>query len=377
MTCGPARTASALIVVLLLVTAARSAASPSPQLEGVLKRAQQVRELTITRDDEIRLGEAVSEKVRRRYGVVQDQAVHTYVGTLALLLAQNSTRPDLPWRVIVLDTDGVNAFAAPGGFIHITKGALALMKNEAELAGVLAHEIIHVTEKHTINAIKKNKAIQMGAEETNAANSKIFSQLVDRTTELVMAGFGRNEELESDRLGVVLADKVGYAPTGLSAFLTRLAERNKGTLGKQGLYASHPEMQERLDKIAKQIATQHLDATALVATRFARTITYKPKAITEVATVEAGSAGLAGGGTDTKSDKDKDPKTADQTKKRGFGLGTLLKPGGDDKKSAEVVGSGASRGVDTERGAKGGPVKTPVEVKITAADIAAFKKGIR
>ncbi len=98
----------------------------------------------------------MSEKIRARYGVVQDAAAHKYVSLVGDALAQVSSRPALPWRFVILDTDGVNAFAAPGGYVHITRGALALLKNESELAGVLGHEIIHVTEKHTVNAIQKS-----------------------------------------------------------------------------------------------------------------------------------------------------------------------------------------------------------------------------
>ena len=79
-----------------------------------------------------------------------------------MVLAKQSERPNLPWTFIVLDTDGVNAFAAPGGFVHITRGALGLVKNEAELAAVLGHEIGHVAHKHAINAIKKaNAGVEM------------------------------------------------------------------------------------------------------------------------------------------------------------------------------------------------------------------------
>ena len=80
-------------------------------------------------------------------------------------------------RGFVTALDGVNALAAPGGYVHITRGALSLMSNEAELAGVLGHEIIHVTEKHTIRAIQKGKAIQMGANETMANNPAIFNKI--------------------------------------------------------------------------------------------------------------------------------------------------------------------------------------------------------
>ena len=128
-----------------------------------MKKANEVRDLQVTDAEEQQLGAAVSEQIRTRYGVVQDAAVHRYVALVGTALAQASTRPALPWTFIVLDTDGVNAFAAPGGFVHITRGALALIQNEAELAGVLGHEIIHVTEKHTIKSIQKSKAVQMGA----------------------------------------------------------------------------------------------------------------------------------------------------------------------------------------------------------------------
>src|SRR5215475_14369590 len=101
-------------------------------------------------------------------GVVQDPAIHKYVTLLGTALAKESERPNLNWTFIVLDTDGVNAFASPGGIVHVTRGALALAKNEAEIAGVLGHEIGHVAHKHTVNAIKKSKAVGMGTQAAGA-----------------------------------------------------------------------------------------------------------------------------------------------------------------------------------------------------------------
>ena len=126
----------------------------------------------MTDAEEAQLGAEVSTRIRARYGVVQDQAVHRYVTLVGTALAQASSKPALAWQFIVLDTDAVNAFAAPGGFIHITKGALANLKNESELAGVLGHEIIHVTDKHTIRAIQKGKLVQMGADETRGRQQR-------------------------------------------------------------------------------------------------------------------------------------------------------------------------------------------------------------
>jgi beta-barrel assembly-enhancing protease len=353
--------------------AAREGAGGGPQLGGILKRAQQVRDLQVTDEDELRLGTSVSEKVRTRYGVVQDPAVHKYVTLVGTLLAKRSTRPNLAFKFIVLDTDGVNAFAAPGGFIHITRGALGLLTSEAELAGVLAHEIIHVTEKHTIKAIQKGKMIQMGANET-LSNPALFSKFVDKATEMVLAGFGRDEELDSDRAGIALANGVGYAPTGLAEFLKRLSDRNKNASEKQGLFASHPEMKERLDKLARIVADEKLASTATLADRYKAQISYTARPQTEITAVAAGTSGLAGGSSKKSEGKSDDAEKKEEPKKKGFGLGGLLKPGGSEKKQAEVTGSGASRGVDTERNAKGGSNPSIVAVQVSAADLEAFRK---
>lgn len=360
------RTLWLLLAAFALGAGAPDARAGGPaQIGGILKRAQQFRDIQMTDEEELSLGEAVSARIRIRYGVVQDPAVHRYVSLVGTVLAQAGSRPNLDYHFIVLDTDGVNAFAAPGGYIHITRGALALMRDESELACVLSHELVHVTEKHTIRAIQKGKLVQMGADETLSGNAALFNRLVDRATEVVLAGFGRAEELEADEKGLVVANKVGYAPQGLNEFLTALLERNKGGSQKQGLFASHPEMQERLARNNKAIGAERLTASVTIPERFTKFIRFQPSALTSIAQVEGGAAGLTGGEA---------PKTEEQPKKKGFGLSGLVKPGGEEKKSAEVTGSGGSRGVDTERNAKGGAVSTPVVVRLTPSEIAAFKK---
>ena len=339
----------------------------------VAQKANEVRDLAMTDAEEQELGTAVSERIRARYGVVQDANVHRYLALVGTALAQGSTRPALPWTFVVLDTDGVNAFAAPGGYVHITRGALALIKNEAELAGVLGHEIIHVTEKHTIKAIQKSKAVQMGAAETLSGSSSLMERAVTATYDnIVERGFGRAEENEADEMGVTLANKIGYAPNGLVGFLTTLKDRNKASTEKRGLFASHPEMQERLDRITKLIASKKLSATATVQPRYAKNITYKPVPVTAMATVDPGAAGLAGG--DTKAAEKKEEPKAEEPKKKGFGLGRMMPGGGGEKKSAQVTASGGARGVDPEKDSKGGSNPKVVPVKIVAADVAAFKK---
>ena len=351
-----------------------------PQIGGAVKRVQQLSDIQMTEAEEQRLGAAVSERVRTRYGVVQDANVHRYVALVGTALTQVSQKPALPWAFIVLDTDAVNAFAAPGGFVHITRGALALAQDESELAGVLAHEIIHITEQHTVRAIQKSKAIQMGADETLSGNAALFNSLVDNVyLSILNNSFGRAEENESDEDGIALANRVGYAPHGLSGFLTRLQERNKDSKEKRGLFASHPAMKERLERIRGKISSQKLTGKATLADRYRKNISYTPVAIASIAVVEGGAAGLAGGEAKTAekpAEKPEEKKAAEPPKKRGFGglSGMLPGSGGGEKKSAEVTASAAARGVDPERDARGGSNPKPVAVKISAGDVAAFKK---
>ena len=184
------------------------------------EKVDQVRDIVITEADERKIGEKVSELVREEFGVYQDQDVTKYVTLVGTVLAQASSRPDLKWEFIVLDTDGVNAFASPGGLVHITKGALGLIKSEAELAGVLGHEIAHVTEKHTVNAIRKNKSVKFAADVAPGSNEYLEGIANAAYENIVEKGFDRGDEEGADEKGIRLANKVGYDPSGLATFLT-------------------------------------------------------------------------------------------------------------------------------------------------------------
>jgi Zn-dependent protease with chaperone function len=339
-----------------------------------LKKVEQAQErLAIDQAEEEQIGADVSAKIRERFGVVQDRAVHTYVTEVGLLLAHESSRPELPWRFIVLDTDGVNAFASPGGFIHVTRGALALMRNEAQLAGVLGHEITHVTEKHTLKAIQKNQAMQFAAEKAGGNKRAIISAITNKAYEMVIENsFDRGDEREADAKGIRLAARLGYAPAGLADFLARLADRNREQTERNGLFASHPETRERIDTI--RATAGRLDGRALVAARYTGTIRWEPSDITEVPQATAGSAGLAGASsTKPAAETEKPP---DPPKKKGFGLSALKKTVAPEGQSAQVSASGGARGVGPDRNAKGGPNPSPVTVSLTSAELAAFRKGI-
>lgn len=371
------RTVLSLSVLLGL---ASPAAAQFGLLEQGAKRAKQVSDFNWSDEEKAALGQKVSELVRQRYGVVQDPAVHKYVTLVGRTVTEKSTKPGLPWTFIVLDTDAVNAFAAPHGYVHITRGALALMKDESELAGVLAHEIVHVAEEHTIDALKKNTLKSAAAEQVAGGNGLIEFLANAAYNNILDNAYSRGDEGAADTQGITLISKAGYAPQGLGSFLTTLADRNKSATEKRGLFSSHPEMQARQDKLTATITKGKLAGAQLVADRYKATIKYKPVPQSQIATVAAGTKGLAGGssasakdskgGTTAKADP---PQEA--PKKKGFGLGKLVSGGGSESKSAQVVGSGGARGLDPEKDAKGGGNPAVVAVKVTPADLQAFKKA--
>jgi hypothetical protein len=181
--------------------------------------------------------------------------------------------------------------------------------------------------------------------------------------------FDRGDELDADKEGIILVQKAGYAGTGLSEFLARLAERNKGQAEKNGLFASHPETQERIGKV-KQLAGSK--PGAVVAARYTTNIKYQPTPLTSVATVVEGSAGLTGGG---KAPAKPEEKKAEE-KKKGFGLSNLTKSATAGKNEQQVAASGGARGLGADRLAKGGDNPNPVKAAISPADLSAFRKGI-
>ncbi len=336
-----------------LVAALAVAVPAQAQIGSIIKKTAQAKDLKdsvdMPEDQEISLGKQISAQLCDKYGVVQDKAVTKYVTLVGTTLTTVSDRPKLPWTFIVLDTPGVNAFAAPGGIVHITRGALALIQNEGELADVLGHEIGHITQKHTLHAIAKSNAVGTGTKA--ATDNKAVQQLVDAGYHKVLENnFSRDEEEDADAHGIALASKAGYTPGGLNAFLTTLDERNKGLKDKSGPFASHPDAMDRIDKMTKYIKSERLDGVALVAARYSKNVSYQPESIPGI-TVQPKSSG------------------------NKVGLGGLSALGKENSGN-QTVAAGGSRGVNPDRDAPGGPIKTVVTVTVTAAELAEFKKGI-
>lgn len=344
-------------------------------------KVKKIADLKVTDAEERLIGQEVSDRIVETFGVYQDAGVTKYVTLVGAVLAQSSPRPGLDWQFVVLDTDGVNAFAAPGGFIHITKGLLGLMKNEAELAGVLAHEITHVTEKHTVNAIQTGDTVKVASDEVGSSGGMtqgLITRLAERAySDILNNKFSRSDEGEADEKGVQLANKVGYAPNGLATSLMKLADRNKDTQEPNGLFASHPQIKDRIAKIDGFIKAKNLTATATVQARYAKNITFDAKPASAIATVAEGSRGLAGGEEKKPAEGDKSAEKKEEPKKSGGGMFSKLRPGGGSQaQQSQTVASAGARGVNPDRDAVGGPNKKRVPVTIGPSDIAEFQKGI-
>ena len=381
---------------VMILAAAFVAATASParaQLGGLGKiksigdkavdTKSKVDDFKVSDDEERRLGEQVSLQLRNRFGVLQDEKVTRYVALVGTALAQSSSKPKLDWQFIVLDTDGVNAYAAPGGFVHVTRGLLGLMKNEAELAGVLGHEITHVTERHTINAIKQGKVVTMAGEAAGSGgglSQQALARLASAAFNNIFAGeFSQRDENESDHGGTVLANKLGYAPNGIAEVLKKIDARNGARQDRNGMFASHPATKDRIANNEKLIKSDKLSATGTAAARYKQNIPFEAKPVTEIATDVDGAAGLAGGDK-KKGDDDKkaeEAKKADEPKKKGgFGsaLGSIT--GNKQQASTQQTASAGARGGVPDRDATGGPNKNAVGVRISGAELETFKKGI-
>jgi beta-barrel assembly-enhancing protease len=361
-----------IVVQILVIPLTDTGLAQFPIPRGVKAKLDAVtgkmRDIELTQDEEVSLGKEISARVRGRYGVVQDQEIHKYVSLVGNVLTRQTPQAGMAWQFIVLDTDGVNAFAAPGGFVHLTRGALALMKSEAELAGVLSHELAHVTMKHTVRAIQKNKLVQMGVNDANVtSNQELFKRLADEGTRIVMSGFGRAEELEADGEGIATAEKAGYSASSLKTFLTAIKLRNDQSNERQGFFSSHPELEERLQKIDARIEQEKWAGSVLLNDRFSSNVKYNSVALAEIGTVEAKAEAPS---VSQPEKKEEPPKT-----KSRFSLGKLKNAvggGSQTTQSAAVTGSGGSRGVDVERSAKGGSNPNEVSVTLTENDIANF-----
>lgn len=213
--------------------------------------------------EEAAIGRVVAAKVLANYPLSKNQKLQRYVTNVGLTVAAYSERPSLDWHFIVLESDVVNAFAAPGGYVFITTGALGQIDSEAGLASVLGHEIAHVNEKHVLQAVKRanvfSASLDFASDElpnagmTDQMGEKIGQIAFDK---LFSSGFSRSDELEADRSGVALASQAGYRSASYLDFLKaldRLAGSQSSSLKQLG--STHPKPADRIKAVEGSVSS--------------------------------------------------------------------------------------------------------------------------
>ena len=210
----------------------------------------------ISEEEEIKIGRDLAGRLLGQIELVNDPNVQAYVNRVGRWIASQSERPDLPWRFGVANAGNINAMAMPGGTILITRGLYDILDNEAQLAGVLGHEIGHVVKKHHISVMQKQKLVSAGATAGAGAlggrggsGAVLGKVALDFFKNLFISGLDKESEYEADSVGVILAARAGYNAFGLAEVLHKLNARAASDPAVVDLFGSHPGPSDRLGRL--------------------------------------------------------------------------------------------------------------------------------
>lgn len=234
----------------------------------------------ISTEEEVKIGREVAANVIAQFGLVEDEAINDYVNLVGLTVARVVPRQDIVYRFAILNSDIVNAFAVPGGFIFVSKGLINLLEDESQLAGVLGHEIAHVTQRHAVKEIQKSKIAQAAIPnyvKASAKQAEWMSQVTDLAIQMLWKGYAREDELESDRLGVEYARIAGYDAHSFIEVLEMIKSRAQNSNQNKEvkfLLSTHPKPEDRI-----LVATERVHALSTggekLQERFEKSITKK------------------------------------------------------------------------------------------------------
>ena len=207
---------------------------------------------SLNEKDEQAMGESVAMAVTTRYPIVKNSDLNQYVTLVGLTLANASRRPDGNWLFAVVDTSEVNAFSGPDGYVLLTRGLMKKLRDESELAGVIAHEMSHVLDQHGLKAVKQaGRANAIASLAQADQRTSAFSQLTDGLTDTILnKGYGREQEDQADADAIKLLVATGYDPHGYLRFIERTALEQHG---KTGVMSTHPGAEDRAAKIRAKI----------------------------------------------------------------------------------------------------------------------------
>jgi len=208
---------------------------------------------------EIQIGQEMDPQVRQEMGVYEDAGIQQYVQRIGSSLAGLSQRPALPWHFAVVDSPAVNAFALPGGFVYITRGILPYLDSEAQLAGVLGHEIGHVTARHSAQQYTRATGGQLGLAALGifVPAAQQFGQAAETAMGVLFLKYSREDEIQADQLGVDYASKGGWDPAGVSEMLMTLGRLDATATDRNGVpnwLSTHPQPADRVEKVQAAVS---------------------------------------------------------------------------------------------------------------------------
>ena len=243
-----------LLLAVVLVAAASGGCATNP----VTGKTDVV---TMTAEQEVAIGREMHPKTLQQFGRYDDEALQAYVNEIGQKIARVSHRPELQYTFTVLDTQDINAFALPGGYVYITRGIMAYLNSEAELVAVLGHEVGHVTARHAVRQQAGATATGVGATIVGIlTGSGDLASVANMAGTALVSGYGRDMELEADDIGAQYLDRLGYDPDAMievvrllknqEMFEVQLA-RQEGRAPRvyHGVFATHPDNDTRLKEV--------------------------------------------------------------------------------------------------------------------------------
>jgi predicted Zn-dependent protease len=211
----------------------------------------------ISENQEIALGQKTDAEIQAQYGVYNDPAMNSYLKRVGMVLAPQTHRPKLNYQFTILDSPVVNAFAVPGGYVYVTRGIMAMMNSEAELAAVLSHELGHINARHSIRRLNKLLLVQFGFAVGKAMSDTFakLSGLAGIGAQLLFLKYSRDDERQADELGVQYSRNGGFNPTKMISFFSTLQKLGDHSGGRSlpGFLSTHPLTSERIQNVKGMI----------------------------------------------------------------------------------------------------------------------------
>ena len=213
---------------------------------------------TVSQQQEVEMGAQTAQQVNAQLPMLRDNVVDSYVNSLGNAIASKTSRADLQWHFAVVNTDVINAFALPGGYVYVNRGVITRASNESELAGVLGHEIEHVVQRHSVKQMEQAQGANIGVGLACALTRVCENQAAQAAIQVggtaVFAKFSRADEVQADEGGFQNVIRAGMNPRGMLTFFQKLlAEEQGGSSSSSAWFSDHPGTQDRIADIQRML----------------------------------------------------------------------------------------------------------------------------